>query len=104
MTTYVFRDGVLVPKGSDRRGHGPARSDLPAPMLSRLTPFESPVTGKEITSWRERDRDMAAVGAVDPRDLPPPSRGRAAQKKEAEHGRRTSTDDTPVEWGRLSSP
>lgn len=105
MTTYVFRDGVLVPKGSDRRGHGPARSDLPAPMLSRLTPFESPVTGKEITSWRERDRDMAAAGAVDPRDLAPATRGREAQKKEAEqNGRRTSTDDTPVEWGRLSSP
>jgi len=106
MTVFVFRDGVLVPKGSDRAAPSPpTRSDLPAPMLSRLTPFESPVTGKEITSWRERDRDMAAAGAVDPRDLPRDlSKGRAAQKKEAEHGRRTSTDDTPVEWGRLSQP
>ena len=103
MTVYVFRGGVLVPKGSDRAEALLTRSDLPAPMLSRLTPFESPVTGKEITSWRERDRDMAAAGAVDPRDLPRDlSKGRAAQKKEAEHGRRTSTDDTPVEWGRLS--
>jgi hypothetical protein len=39
-------------------------------MISRFEPMESPVTGKEITSWRDRDRDMAAVGCVDPRDLP----------------------------------
>lgn len=104
MTVYVFRGGVLVPKGSDRGAHSPTRSDLPAPMLSRLEPFESPVTGREITSWRDRDRDMAAVGAVDIRDLPREfKRGRAAQKKEAEHGRGTNTDDTPVKWGRLSS-
>jgi hypothetical protein len=44
---------------------------LSSPMLSpRLDAFESPVTGQEINSWRGRDRDMAAAGAVDPRDLP----------------------------------
>lgn len=89
MTVYVVRDGVLV----DKRKFEPppvARSHLPAPMLSRMEPFESPVTGKEITSWRERDRDMAAAGAVDPRDLPREmKRGRAAQKKEAKHAKRT---------------
>ena len=51
-----------------------------------MEPYESPVTEKEITSWRERDRDMAAAGAVDPRDLPPPTRGRAATKKGEHHG------------------
>ncbi len=86
MTIFVLRNGVLVPKGSDRAAaHNPtARSDLPAPMLSRMEPFQSPVTGKEISSWRERDRDMTAAGAVDPRDLPSnPKRGRIAQAKEA---------------------
>jgi hypothetical protein len=99
MTVFVFRDGLVVPKGSDRAipPQTDARSDFPAPMLSRMEPFESPVTGKEITSWRDRDRDMAAAGAVDPRDLPrDPKRGRAAQKKEAEHGRQR-TDDT-FQW------
>jgi hypothetical protein len=90
---FVFRDGRMVPKDeADRTAHSPIRSAFPAPMLSRMEPFESPVTGKEITSWRERDRDMAAAGAVDPRDLPAPSRGRAAQAKEqADAGRADHT-------------
>jgi len=96
VTVYVFRAGVLVPKGSDRDPDQLRRSDLPAPMISRMQPFESPVTGKEITSWGERARDMAAVDAVDPRDLPPPTRGRATQKREASHGRRN--DDTAFKW------
>lgn len=96
MTVYVVRDGRVVPKGSGLAAPVPllARSDLPAPMLSRMEPFESPVTGKEISSWRERDRDMAAADAVDPRDLPAPSRGR---KKEEKHGR-GKTDDSTFEW------
>ncbi len=101
MTIYVFRAGVLVPKGSDRDPDQLRRSDLPCPMISRIEPFESPVTGKEITSWGERARDMRAVDAVDPRDLPPPQqmrRGREVQKREAENGRRTA-DDT-FKWSR----
>jgi hypothetical protein len=101
MTVYVFRNGLVVPKGVDRAGDvPPARSHLPAPMLSRMEAFESPVTGAEITSWRDRDRDMAAAGAVDPRDLPKNfKRGRAVQKKEAENARRDQqsiwTDPSP---------
>ena len=94
MTVWVVRDGLLVPKGPT--GFTRARSDLPAPMLSRMEPFESPVTGKEISNWRDRDRDMAAVGAVDPRDLPPPEkmrRGRAVQKREAADARKRKPDD-----------
>lgn len=84
MTVYVFRNGLVVPRGSaPSAGARCARSDLPSPMISRMEAFESPVTGKEISSWRERDRDMAAADAVDPRDLPAPSRGRAPKKVKA---------------------
>jgi hypothetical protein len=69
MTVYVMRDGILVEKANVNLPPK-MRGDFTLPMISRLTPFESPVDGREITSWRERDRDMAAVGAVDPRDLP----------------------------------
>lgn len=93
MTVFVIRNGRLVAKPRYRNF---AMSDFPAPMLSRMEPFESPVTGKEISSWRERDHDMAAVGAVDPRDLPASSRGR---KKEAENARRSEPADTPFKWG-----
>jgi hypothetical protein len=93
VTVWVIRNGVLVERGSFAEAVADKRSIFPAPMLSRMEPYESPVTEKEITSWRERDRDMAAAGAVDPRDMPAPTRGRAAaQKREAEHGRRNADD------------
>lgn len=100
MTVYVFRDGALRPKEeADRAAHNRTRSAFPSPMVSRMEPFESPVTGKEITSWRDRDRDMAAVGAVDPRDLPKNlKKSRAAQKKEASNDR-----DANFKWGGISS-
>ena len=68
MSVFVMKNGELV----EKRAANPSssRSNFPTPMLSRIDPFESPVTGKEISSWRARDRDMDAVGAVDPRDLP----------------------------------
>jgi hypothetical protein len=95
MTVYVLRDGRLVEKANMAEAIADQRSIFPAPMLSRIEPFESPVTGKEISSWRERDRDMAAVDAVDLRDLPRDhqfKRGRAAQAKEANSGR-TGSDE-----------
>lgn len=89
MTTYVIRDGKLVEK---RRTQ--AAISFPTPRLSRMQPFESPVTGAEITSWRERERDMAAAGAVDVHDLPTTlSRGRQAQLKEAQDGREQPQSD-----------
>ena len=90
MTVYVIRDGELVEKG--RHNTGVMFSDFPAPRISRIEPFESPVTGKEISSWRQRDADMAAAGAMDPRDLPAPTRGRGAQKREAADGQRAADD------------
>jgi hypothetical protein len=57
-----------------------------------MAAFESPVTGKEITSWRERDRDMAAAGAVDPRDLP-------VQPFEQRRRDNERSRKQPAEWG-----
>jgi hypothetical protein len=65
-----MRNGALVEKGSFQEAINDKRSIFPCPRISRIEPFESPVTGKEISSWRARDRDMDAAGAVDPRDLP----------------------------------
>lgn len=100
MTVYVYRDGKLVEKGErlktaprlDREGRVIGHSlleplPLCAPYVSRMEPFESPVTGAEITSWRQRDAEMRAVDAVDPRDFPRDHalrRGRAVQLKEDE--------------------
>lgn len=86
MTVYVLRDGRLVEKGTLNVLSVPVL-EFPMPMLSRLLePFESPVTGKEISNWRDRDRDMRAVDAFDVRDVPKDHtwrRGREAQLKEA---------------------
>jgi hypothetical protein len=60
-----MRNGQLVPKTRVSR----ETPDFPTPMVSRFEAMESPVTGRTISSWRERDRDMDAVGKVDPRDL-----------------------------------
>lgn len=71
MTVYVVRNGTVVEKASLPEAAADRRSTYPTPMLSpRLETFESPVTGKAITSWRDRDRDMNAADAVDPRDIP----------------------------------
>jgi len=66
MTVWVMRDGELVEKRFSHVG----KTDFPMPRVSRFDTMESPVTGKDITSWRERDRDMHAADAVDPRDIP----------------------------------
>jgi hypothetical protein len=68
MAIYVIRDGRLVEK---ERYHNFVISDFPTPMISRMEPYESPIDGKQITSWRQRDRDMRENDAVDPRDLSP---------------------------------
>jgi hypothetical protein len=98
MTVYVVRNGQLVEKQV-----GPRRSG--GPYLSRMEPFESPVTGKEISTWRERDADMKAVDAYDPRDLPRDHvhrHGRAAlQAKDADNASRRP-DDT-FKWRDLDT-
>lgn len=67
MTIWIMRDGNLVKKRNQR---WKARSDLPTPRVSRFETMESPVTGKDISSWRQRDADMKAADAVDVRDIP----------------------------------
>jgi hypothetical protein len=90
MTVYVIRDGQLVDKSDVNYSRNYSRADFPTPMLSHMEPYQSPVTDAEISSWRQRDADMRAVDAYDPRDLPRDhvySKGRAAQKKDLKNGR-----------------
>lgn len=86
MTVYVFRGDKLVPK----RWSAPAPGGFPSPRVSRMESFDSPIDGKSISSWRQRDRDMQAVDAVDRRDLNPKSfekRHKAVERmKEANNG------------------
>jgi hypothetical protein len=69
MSVYVMRDGKLVEKSSTS-ARSSSFSSFPSPRISRIEAFESPITGEQISSWRQRDRDMNAADAVDPRDLP----------------------------------
>ena len=67
---YLLRDGVLVPKGSVRDARASSvRADFPTPRLSKLEPYASPIDGHEVTSWGERDRELQANNAYDPRDF-----------------------------------
>ena len=96
MTVWVFRDGQMVDKATVPRLRR-ERSDLPSPRVSRFEAFDSPVTDKSISSWRQRDADMKAVDAFDRRDLPKDhkfSKGREAQLNGPER-----TDSAPFRWG-----
>jgi hypothetical protein len=90
MTVWVIRDGQLVEKG--RYNKIVIAADFPTPMISRIEAYESPVTGETISSWRQRDADMQAVGACDPRDLS----GDPFQKRAENAARRP--DDDSFEW------
>ena len=62
-------------------------------MLSpRFETMESPVTGKPLTSWRDRDRDMDLCGAVDRRDLA----AAPFEKRRRDNARQQSH---PEQWG-----
>lgn len=102
MAIFVRRDGVLVDKKTGEplitSGKPPLR--FPTPRVSRMEPYESPITGKEITSWGERDRDMKASDSVDARDLPKDhfyKRGREAQMAEAKAAKEGKFDGD-FEW------
>jgi hypothetical protein len=70
MTIWVFENGTMVVK-SDRAITPAARSDaFPTPMLSRMEAYESPIDGKLVTSWAQRDREMKQHDCYDPRDMP----------------------------------
>ena len=85
MTVYVLKNNVFVVK---RKMRPEIPRDFPLPMISRMQAYESPVTGRDITTWRERERDMAEAGCVDPRDLP---RG-PFEQREKDNARRQQPD------------
>lgn len=90
MTVWVFRDGRMVDKSTVGPRNFAKRANLASPRVSRFEEMTSPVTDKPISSWRERDRDMAAVDAFDRRDLPKDhkfSKGREAQSDDARRSR-----------------
>jgi hypothetical protein len=93
MTVWVIRDGQLVEKGSMAEAVADRRLIFPTPMLSRFESFESPITGETISSWRQRDADMQAGGAVDPRDLP----RRPFERRAADNARREQPV-APFQW------
>ena len=92
MTIYVLRDGRLVIK-AEHLNKGQVTVDFPTPMISRFDSFESPITGETISSWRQRDADMQAGGAVDPRDLP-----REPFERRAADNARRDQSVAPFEW------
>lgn len=64
---YVFRDGCMVPKGAPRPRPIP---DFPTPIIGRpMQPYESPISGVAINSWRERDAEMKEHNCYDHRDM-----------------------------------
>jgi len=94
-TVYVLRNGQLVEKGSLEPDSVGKSGDFPTPQIQpRFADMQSPVTGKTIGSWAERERDMKQAGAVDARDVP---RGPIEKRKE----RASRPDSAPFEWGRL---
>lgn len=93
---FVYRAGQVVPKPIAAPRMEPARASFPRPMLSPcFETMESPVTGEAITSWRARDRDMQAAGAVDRRDLP----DKPFEQRRQENARQQSQSE---QWGDLA--
>lgn len=95
MTVFVIRDGQLVDKSTVQPPQFAKSGNLSTPMIQpRFADMESPVTGKVVGSWAERERDMRAVDAVDARDVP-----RAPIEKRKRE--RAKPDAAPFKWGAL---
>lgn len=102
MTVYVRRNGVLVNKKTGEPIEQMALTAIgfPAPRISRMEPYESPIDGKEVTSWGQRDREMREHDCYDPRDHAPGHimrRGREVQLEEVRANATGRTDDTGTE-------
>jgi hypothetical protein len=69
MPTYVLYDGRLIDKRYLPASYR-ALSDLPAPMTQSFTSYTSPIDGQNISSHRQRERDLHHSGSYDPRDTP----------------------------------
>ena len=84
MTTYVFRDGKVVAKSTLGGAEFAKNANFPSPSVSRFEAYESPATGENISSDRQRERDLAVSDCHDPRDHSGGySKGREAQLKAA---------------------
>ena len=94
MTVWILRDGRLVNK-AEYLNKGQVTVDFPIPHVSRFEPFDSPVTGQTISSWRQRDADMQAADAVDPRDL-------SGVPFEKRRGKNAQRPDDTFQWGEPS--
>jgi len=89
MTVYVIREGQIVAKRTLADARADKRSIFPTPMLSRMEPYESPIDGHEVTSWGERNRELEANNAFDPRDL--------SKDHVYKRGRKVQLNERPVE-------
>lgn len=69
MPTYVFYNDRLIEKRYLPASYR-ALSDLPAPMIQSFNSYSSPIDGQNISSHRQRDRDLHHSGSYDPRDAP----------------------------------
>jgi len=99
MTVWVFRDGELVDKSTVRPPQFAKSENLCTPNIQpAFADMESPVTGRMIGSWAERERDMRAADAVDARDMP---RG-PIEKRKRNRARPDSADK--FEWGVVPEP
>jgi hypothetical protein len=97
MTVYVRRNGVLVDKktGEPIEQMALTAKGFPTPRVSRMEAYDSPIDGKEVTSWGQREREMKDNDCYDPRDFSGTyRRGREVQLKEArDNAERTNTND-----------
>jgi hypothetical protein len=69
MPTYVLYNGSIIDKRYLPASYR-ALSELPAPMIQSFTSYYSPIDGQNISSFRQRDRDLHHSGSYDPRDTP----------------------------------
>jgi hypothetical protein len=84
MTTFVFRDGKVVPKVWETKVRKSA-------YVSRMETYESPIDGAPISSHRQRDLDLHKSNAYDVRDIGPNHAfAKAKAERKAENDARRS--------------
>ncbi len=89
MTVYIRRNGKLVDVATLKR-QPVEKPAFPTPRISRFETYASPIDGHDVSSWRQRDREMQEHDCYDPRDLAPDHhfrRGREVQLRELEEVR-----------------
>lgn len=86
MARYIWKDGAFRDPGTGERMPVPERKGicLPRIVTEQFQPFESPATGKMITSRAELRDDLAASGCrlLEPDESP--TKGKIRNRKFAE--------------------